>query len=145
MDKKEYSDLVKKKSKHPMILEDAFISFLIGGILGAVYHLLTVWFIDMFELETVIASGFVCMIFILVAVILTGLGVFDTLVSKFKFGLLIPITGFAHSVTSSLLDYKRDGLITGLGSNMFKLAGCVILYGTFSAFVLTLLKVVIYG
>ena len=77
--------------------------------------------------------------------ILTGFGIFDTLISKFKFGLIIPITGFAHSIASSLLDYKEDGLITGLGSNMFKLAGAVILYGSISAFVLAIAKVIIYG
>ncbi len=49
------------------------------------------------------------------------------------------------AVASALLDYRKDGLVTGLGSNMFKLAGCVILYGTISAFFLALVKVVIYG
>ena len=57
----------------------------------------------------------------------------------------IPITGFAHSVTSSALDYKKDGLITGLGANVFKLAGSVILYGIVSAFILAVIKVVLYG
>lgn len=145
MDKEEYNKLVTSKSKNPNILEDAFISFLTGGVLGAFYEVLTMWYINMFELTEKIALGWSCLTFILVAVLLTGFGVFDTLVSKFKFGLIIPITGFAHSVASSLLDYKRDGLVTGLGSNMFKLAGCVILYGTFSAFIFAIVKVIIYG
>lgn len=145
MDKKEYASLVKKKSKNPLVLENAFISFLIGGALGGLYHILTTWAMDLFEVEATTASGYVCVLYIIVAVILTGFGVFDTLISKFKFGLIIPITGFAHSVASSLLDYKKDGLITGLGSNMFKLAGAVILYGLVSAFIFTIVKVIIYG
>ncbi len=145
MEKEEYNKLVDSKSKNPRLLEDAFISFLTGGVLGAFYEILTVWYIDMFSLTEPIALGWSCLTFIAIAVILTGFGVFDTLVSKFKFGLIIPITGFAHSVASSLIDYRKDGLITGLGSNMFKLAGCVILYGTCSAFLFAIIKVIIYG
>ena len=145
MDKEEYVKLVNKKSKNPNILEDAFISFLAGGVLGGAYEILTNVYIKVFELGTTTALGWSCVTFILLAVILTGFGVFDSLVSKFKFGLIIPITGFAHSIASCLIDYRKDGLITGMGSNMFKLAGCVILYGTFAAFVLSLVKVMIYG
>lgn len=145
MDAKEYAKIVNSRSKNPNIIEDAFISFLVGGTLGGIYHILTEWLINMFSLGSDIASGYTCLLFILGAVILTGFGIFDTLISKFKFGLIIPITGFAHSIASSLLDYKEDGLITGLGSNMFKLAGAVILYGSISAFVLAIAKVIIYG
>lgn len=145
MNKEEYGQLVKSKSKNPRILEDAFISFLTGGVLGATCEVLTSWFIKVFEISDKIACGWTCLVFILVAAILTGFGVFDSLISKFKFGLIIPITGFAHSVTSALIDYRKDGLVTGFGSNMFKLAGCVILYGTTSAILLALLKVIIYG
>ncbi len=145
MDKEEYNKIVLSKSKNPNILEDAFISFLAGGVLGAFYEVLTSWYMSMFDLTDAVAIGWSCLTYIAVAVILTGFGVFDTLVSKFKFGVIIPITGFAHSVASSLIDYRKDGLITGLGSNMFKLAGCVILYGTCSAFIFAIIKVIIYG
>lgn len=145
MDKEEYVQLVESKSKNPNILEDAFISFLTGGVLGASFQVVVEWFMKMFELESKTAIGWTLLIFISLAAFLTAFGVFDSLVSKFKFGLIIPITGFAHSVSSALLDYKRDGLITGLGSNMFKLAGCVILYGTVSAFIFAIVKVIIYG
>lgn len=145
MDKKEYLKLVKSKSKMPNIIENAGISFLAGGVLGGLYHILVTWLMNLFNLEAAVASGITCVLYIIVSVTLTGFGVFDDLVSKFKFGLIIPITGFAHSVASSLLDAKRDGLITGLGPGMFKLAGAVILYGTVSAFILSLAKVIING
>ena len=145
MDKQEYAKMVKAKSKSPNIIENAFISFLAGGTLGGAYHILTTTLIKTLEIEDKIATGMSCLIFIILAIILTGLHVFDNLIAKFKFGLIIPITGFAHSVASSLLDYKKDGLITGLGSNAFKLAGSVILYGIISSFFLTIMKVIIYG
>lgn len=145
MDKAEYAKRVKEKSKNPRIIEDAGISFLVGGLLGAIHQILTVWFMALFDISSKTASGWTSLVFIATAAILTGFGVFDTLIAKFKFGLIIPITGFAHSISSALLDNKKDGLVTGLGSNMFKLAGCVILYGIVSAFILAIVKVIIYG
>lgn len=145
MDKEEYAKLVKEKSKNPFVLEDAFVSFLAGGAMGAMYEILTTWYMKIFELTEKVALGWTCLTFILLAVIMTGIGVFDSLIAKLKFGLIIPITGFAHSVASSMLDYKKDGLVTGLGSNMFKLAGSVILYGTVFAFIFAIIKVIIYG
>lgn len=60
-------------------------------------------------------------------------------------GLIIPTSGFAHSVASSALEYKKDGLITGLGSNFFKLAGSVILYGIISSFILVIVRLILVG
>ena len=85
------------------------------------------------------------LIVILVVCVLTALGKFDNMVAKCKCGLIIPTTGFAHSVASSMLDYKTDGMVTGLGANFFKLAGSVILFGIVSAFFLIVFKVILYG
>ena len=60
-------------------------------------------------------------------------------------GLIIPITGFAHSMQSAILDYKKEGLVYGFGSNMFKLSGSVILYGVVSAYVFGLIRFLIFG
>ena len=60
-------------------------------------------------------------------------------------GLIIPITGFAHSVQSAALDHKKEGLIYGLGSNIFNLAGSVILYGVLSAYFFGLIRFLIGG
>ena len=75
----------------------------------------------------------------------TALGFFDNWVTKVKAGLIIPTTGFAHSITSSALDYKKEGLITGLGANFFKLAGSVLLYGIIAAFFLSIIGVIFHG
>lgn len=145
MDKEEYGKIVESKSKNPYILDDAFISFIVGGILGGAYEVMTNWFIEMFDISAKIACGWSCVVFILIAAVLTGFAVFDSLIAKFKFGLIIPITGFAHSIASALIDNRKDGAVTGLGANMFKLAGSVILYGTVAAFFFAILKVIIYG
>ena len=58
-------------------------------------------------------------------------------------GLIIPITGFAHSMMSAALEYRKEGLVTGIGANIFKLAGTVILYGVVSAYIFGLIRLVI--
>jgi stage V sporulation protein AC len=62
-----------------------------------------------------------------------------------KCGLIVPITGFAHAMMSAALEYRREGFVTGLGSNMFKLAGSVILFGVVSAYVFGILRIILMG
>ncbi len=145
MKKEEYLKLVKGKDKEKNILKNALISFLIGGLLGSIFHLLTYILVNTCNMSSSFACGIVLFIYITLAIILTGMGIFDKLISKYKFGLIIPITGFAHSVASCLLEYKRDGFITGIGANMFKLAGSVILYGSVAGVSFAILRVIING
>ena len=60
-------------------------------------------------------------------------------------GVIIPITGFAHSMQSAILDYKKEGLIYGFGSNMFRLAGSVILYGVVSSYIFGIIRLILGG
>lgn len=143
MNKEEYGELVKKLTPKPKIINNALISFVVGGIFGALSQIIISFLNKSLELNVAITIN--CIIFILLAVLLTGMGKCDDLIAKYKFGLIIPITGFAHSIASSLMDYRKDGLINGLGSNAFKLAGSVLLYGTISAILLAILRGVIYG
>ena len=83
--------------------------------------------------------------FIFIACLLTGVGIFDSFVKKGKMGFIIPITGFAHSMQSAILDYRKEGPIYGFGSNVFKLAGSVILYGIVSAYVFGLIRYLFFG
>ena len=57
----------------------------------------------------------------------------------------MPITGFAHSMMSAALDYKKEGLVTGIGANMFKLAGTVIIFGVVSAYAFGLIRILLFG
>lgn len=120
-----------------------FLSFIVGGIVGFLGELIIEVLINNFHISRSDASTFMIMIFILIASLCTALGFFDKLVTKFKCGLLIPITGFAHSMTSAAMDYKSEGLIYGIGSNMFKLAGSVILYGVVSAWFFGMIRYLI--
>ena len=142
MNIKDYNKIVKKYYKEENKLKNALLAFVSGGTIGLlstiIYQILL-----LNNVKESNATSIVLLIIILLSTLLTGLGLFDNLVEKFRAGLIIPITGFAHSVASSTIEYKKDGLITGIGSNIFKLAGSVLLYGMFSAFILTIIKVII--
>ena len=129
-----YKKLVESLTPKENRLKNMLIAFLSGGTIGAISEIL----VKCFSVE------YMLVIWIVLASFLTGLGVFDDIVDKFKMGVIIPITGFSHSVTSSSLEYKNEGLSTGIGSNYFKLAGSVILYGILSASVLALVKGLIW-
>ena len=145
MNKEEYQKLVKKYEPKENKFENVIYAFLIGGLVGFMSEGLIVLLMNFFFFFRTLAGTWTCLIIILAASLFTALGFFDNWMTKAKAGLLIPTTGFAHSVSSSALDYKKEGLITGLGSNFFKLAGSVILYGILSAFILVIVKVIIGG
>ena len=126
-------------------LGNAIVSFLCGGLMGMLAELIIECLINWFNLSRKTSSIYMIVIFIFFACLCTSLGFFDKLVTKFKCGLIIPITGFAHSIMSSSLDAKNEGLIYGIGSNMFKLAGSVIVYGIVSAFIFGLIRYLIGG
>ena len=119
---------------------NAIVAFVVGGLIGIIELLCL-----NFSLSRNDASTFMIVIYIFVGSLCTALGFFDKLVTICRCGLLIPITGFAHSMTSSTLDYKREGPIYGVGSNMFKLAGSVILYGVVSAWLFGMIRYLLGG
>lgn len=135
-----YKKLVDETLPKENRLLNMLISFLSGGTIGLIGTILFINLNKIYNDELSIA--FMLLILIIVTAFLTCLGISDSIFQKLKCGLIIPITGFAHSVSASILDYKKEGLIN-IGSNTFKLAGSVILYGVVSAVILTLIKVII--
>lgn len=145
MNKEDYKKLVKKHTPKEPKLRNVGVAFLVGGLIGLFAEILIFVIKHCFSVSIVVAGLITALIVIFLSSLFTALGFFDNWVNKCKCGLIIPTTGFAHSVASSALEYKKDGLITGLGSNFFKLAGSVILYGIISAFILVIVKVIFSG
>ena len=143
--KDKYNELVEKYSPKEDILKNAILTFIYGGLMGVFSELLLRLYMMLFELPRKEAGVVVILTLIVVASILTAFGVFDVCVSKLKSALIIPITGFAHSMTSAALDYRKEGFVLGIGANIFKLAGTVILYGIVSVYVFGLLRIIIMG
>ncbi|MCI8394583.1 MAG: SpoVA/SpoVAEb family sporulation membrane protein [Bacilli bacterium] len=145
MNKDEYKKLVDEYTPKENKVKNAIIAFLVGGLVGFVGQVIVTIFMTSFGMEQVEACSWLCILVILFASFLTALGFFDNWVTRAKAGLIVPTTGFAHSITSAALDYKKEGLITGLGANFFKLAGSVLLYGMIASFFLAIFGVIVYG
>ena len=139
-----YEKIADKHKAPETRINNAFIAFLSGGVIGTLGEVI-IEILGTFDISRTDATPIMITIFIFIASLSTALGFFDTLVTKFKCGLLIPITGFAHAMTSSSLDYKNEGPIYGIGSNMFKLAGSVIIYGIVSAWIFGIIRYFIGG
>ncbi len=142
---KKYEKIVKRHQPKEEREKNALLAFLVGGFVGLLGEALIQFFCCKFHISRSEASTFMMITLIFIASFGTALGFFDKLVNFARCGLLIPITGFAHSMTSAAIDYRKEGPIYGLGSNMFKLAGSVILYGVVSAWFFGILRLLIGG
>ncbi|MBQ8681548.1 MAG: SpoVA/SpoVAEb family sporulation membrane protein [Bacilli bacterium] len=145
MNNKEYQKFIETYTPKPKVFENALVSFLVGGALGSFSELLLQLYQLWFHLPRKESGVIVILTLIVIASVLTALGIFDVLVTKLKSALIIPITGFAHSITSAALEYRTEGLVLGIGANIFKLAGTVILYGVVSVYLFGLLRIIIIG
>lgn len=143
MKKQEYLKVVEECTAKDKKLINYVNSFTVGGLIGFLGEGIKMICTNYYHLPVSEAVSYVLIILIFISCLCTGLGFFDDIVSKFRCGIVIPITGFAHSIMSSALDYKSDGLITGVGANFFRLAGSVLLYGIVSGFICAVIKVII--
>ena len=145
MEKSKYAKIVKKNTPREKIILNPIIAFLVGGFMGLLGQGLIDFYSYIFSISTKDASVFMIVTLIFVGCLLTCLGFFDKLVQFAKCGLIIQITGFAHAMMSATLEYRKEGMITGIGANMFKLAGSVIVFGVVSAYVFGLIRLLIFG
>ena len=131
---KQYDEMVKKASPNSPIVLDCIKAFLIGGAICCFGQLLFYIFrksgMSLDESRSLVSIAL-----IIITAILTGIGVFDKIAKHAGAGTIVPITGFANSVVSPAIDFKSEGLITGMASKMFVVAGPVIVFGTLASVV----------
>lgn len=145
MEKDKYKRIVDKYTPKENRLFNALVSFLVGGVMGIVGQGLVDLYAYFLNIPTKDASVFMIVTLIFIGCLLTCLGWFDKIVHFAKCGLIVPITGFAHAMMSAALEYRREGMVTGIGANMMKLAGSVIIFGVVSAWAFGLLRLIIMG
>lgn len=80
---------------------------------------------------------------VFISMLLTGFGVYDRLGQFGGAGSAVPVTGFGNAVISAAIEHRTEGFVLGVGGNLFKLAGSVVLFGVFSAFVVALIKTIL--
>lgn len=132
MDKKDiskaYEKYVKKFTPKPKYFMNSLRAFLVGGLICVA----SMWLENRLISEGVSekdASAYVVMILIMIAQLLTGLGLFDTIAKYAGAGVIVPITGFANSMVAPALEYKKEGIVLGVGGKLFSLAGPVLVSG----------------
>ncbi|MBQ9318755.1 MAG: SpoVA/SpoVAEb family sporulation membrane protein [Bacilli bacterium] len=145
MEKNKYKELYQKHIPKENRLLNMFICFTVGGIMGVIGQFLIEIYSYYLDISSKDAATLMIITLVFLGCLLTSLGFFDKMVTFCKCGLIVPITGFAHSMMSAALDYRREGMVTGLGASMFKLAGSVIIFGVVSAYLFGLLRIIVMG
>ena len=145
MNKERYKEITSKIVPQEDKVKNGIVAFLVGGFIGLLGEIIVFVLENNFNIAHKDATSIMIVTLIFIASLCTALGFFDDLVSKAKAGLIVPITGFAHAMTSSMLDYKKEGLVTGIGANAFKLTGSVILYGVVSAYIFGMVRYLFFG
>ena len=145
MDKLTYEKIINKHKQKEDSLKNETIAFIVGGFIGLLSQIITDVYSYILNIPSTDASTFTIVTIIFIGCLLTCLGFFDNIVKKCGAGLIVPITGFAHSMMSAALEYRKEGLVTGIGMNMLKLAGSVIIFGVVSAYLFGLLRILLTG
>ena len=145
MTNKEYSKLVSRHTPKVDHVKSMSLAFFVGGFIGMFGQGLVDLYHYIFKLSITDAKSLMIVTLIFISSLLTALGVFDKVEEKVRCGIIVPITGFAHAMMSAALEYKHEGLILGIGSNIFKITGSVILYGIVSAYVFGLIRLFVIG
>lgn len=129
-----YRQMVTKVEPRPPRLRNAIYAFVVGGMVCALGELITDFWEATMKISHKRAGDPTVATLIFIATLLTGLGLFDKLARYAGAGLAVPVTGFANAMTASALEFKREGLVFGVGGRMFQLAGAVIVFGVVTAF-----------
>ena len=145
MEKEKYKELTKKFSPKENKVKNMVVAFIIGGLIGLLGQILITIYSSFDGISINEAGSLMMVTIILLSCLFTALGFFDNWVSKAGAGLFVPISGFAHATTSSALEYKKEGFVFGIGSNIFKLSGSVILYGVMAAYVFGIIRFMFFG
>ncbi len=135
---KEYREYVKQVTPTHSLPAQMARAFLTGGAICALGQGILNGAASLgMDRET---AGSVCSLtLVFLAVVLTGLNLYPSLVKWGGAGALVPITGFANSVAAPAIEYKKEGQVFGIGCKIFTIAGPVILYGIFVSWLLGLI------
>lgn len=125
---KKYDEMVKKASPPSPVIKNCIWAFCVGGAICCFGEVLFKLY-AMFGMDTVETRTMVSVTLIVIAAVLTGIGIFDKIAKYAGAGTVVPITGFANSVVAPALEHKSEGFVMGTGANIFRVSGPVIAYG----------------
>jgi stage V sporulation protein AC len=135
LDQMSYSQFVTKWEPKTSRLRNALSAFVAGGLVCVLGEAITDFWERVMHISHQKAGDPTVATLIFLAALATGLGWFDKVARFAGAGLSVPVTGFANALASCALEFKREGLVYGVGGRMFQLAGAVIVFGVTTAFV----------
>ena len=130
MSKETYKKYANARAPKSPMAKDCLRAFLVGGLICCIGQGLNDVYTKLCGMSKDDAGTLTAATLVLIAAILTGLGIFDRIAKLAGAGTLVPITGFANAVVSPAIDSHSEGLILGVGAKIFTVAGPVLLYGT---------------
>ena len=136
MTPQEYQAYVQQKARKSPIVKDTVLAFCIGGTICTLGQLISSGWAAL-GLDTQDAGTATSVSLVFLSVLLTGLNLYNKIARFGGAGTLVPITGFANAVASPAIDFRAEGIVTGMAAKMFVVAGPVIVFGTVAS--------VIYG
>lgn len=125
---------VQAEPKHNLV-KNCIYAFIIGGLICDVGQFFNNFFINM-GIPSEEVGTYVAIVMVFIGAFLTGLGIYDKIASYAGAGTVVPITGFANSIVSPAMEFKREGYVFGVGAKMFTIAGPVLVYGISSSVVI---------
>lgn len=133
-----YNQYVKQITPKHSWPVNMFRAFVVGGLICTLGQ----GFIQLYMswgAEKELAGLYNILTLVFLSVLFTGFNVYGKIAKFGGAGTVVPITGFANSVASPAIEYKKEGQVFGIGCKIFTIAGPVILYGIFSSWVLGLI------
>jgi len=124
----DYSRLVSRMTPPSRHLRGCLRAFWVGGAICCIGQALNM-LAEALELTEMTAPMFTSVVLIFLGTTLTGIGIYDKIGRYAGCGSIVPITGFANSVAAPAIEYRREGIILGIGARIFQLAGPVLTYG----------------
>lgn len=118
-------------------------AFVVGGIICTIGQGISLFYMIFFDFTERTVGNPTVATMVFIAMILTGFGQYRKLGLFAGAGSAVPVTGFGNAVISAAIEHKSEGIVLGVGGNMFKLAGSVILFGVISAFFVALIKLIL--
>ena len=134
--KREFQEYVKEVTPTHNLAKQMINAFLCGGIICTIGQFILNYCTNNLQMEKESAGSWCSLILILCSVVLTAFHQYGKIVKWGGAGALVPITGFANSVASTAIEFKKEGQVFGIGCKIFTIAGPVILYGIFSSWLL---------
>jgi stage V sporulation protein AC len=125
----DYQEHIKETMPKSKMASGCIKAFLAGGLICCIGQGISLFAQGTLQMDRESASMFTSVVLVFLGATLTGLGVYDDIGKWAGGGSIIPITGFANSIVSPAMEHKREGYILGVGANMFKIAGPVLVNG----------------